>query len=158
MLSGHTATHAVVFAQLLTPDGRSHGMHCFYVQIRDPNTLHALPGITIGDMGEKLGLNAIDNGFMVFNNYRVPKASLLDRTGSVGRDGRYVTPYKDSKKRFGASLTSLLSGRMAITGFCSSNLSKSMVIAVRYSAVRRQFAPAGQEQELPVLSYQSHVS
>ena len=59
---GKSATHAAVYAQLYTPDGACHGLHTFIVPVRDVNTLHALPGVTVGDMGEKLGLNGKDNG------------------------------------------------------------------------------------------------
>ncbi len=45
-------------------------------------------------MGPKAGLNGIDNGFATFNNVRVPRENLLNKTGDVTPDGRYVTPYK----------------------------------------------------------------
>lgn len=61
---GETATHAVVFASLYTPDGENHGLHAFFIQIRDMQTFDNLPGVTIGDMGDKLGLNGIDNGYI----------------------------------------------------------------------------------------------
>ena len=59
---GQTATHAVVFASLITPDGENHGLHSFFVQIRHLHTFDTLYGVTVGDMGEKIGLNGVDNG------------------------------------------------------------------------------------------------
>jgi acyl-CoA oxidase len=110
------------------------------------------PGITIGDMGGKLGLNGLDNGYMLFDNYKISRDCLLNKTGDVTPDGKYVTPYKDPNKRFGASLGNLSAGRVGIICMCAANLTKVMPIAVRYSAVRRQFGNDG--QELPVIEYQ----
>ena len=60
---GKTATHALVYAQLYTPDGKCHGLHSFIVQVRTKERL-PMPGITVGDMGYKLGLNGLDNGYV----------------------------------------------------------------------------------------------
>ena len=63
---------------------------------------------------------------------------------------------QDPSKRFGASLGALSGGRVGITGMCTYNLKLCMPIAIRYSAVRRQFGPTEQE-EIPVLEYQLQV-
>ncbi|XP_069180190.1 peroxisomal acyl-coenzyme A oxidase 3-like [Procambarus clarkii] len=148
---GKTASHALVFAQLYTPDGVCQGLHSFIVAIRDPRTLMPYPGVTIVDMGHKIGLNGVDNGIMMFDHYAIPRENLLNRTGDVSPEGIYKTPYKDPSKRFGASLGNLSEGRIAIIGFGVVHLKKALTIAVRYSAVRKQFGPG--EEELPVIEY-----
>ena len=52
----------MVYAQLYTSDG-NHGLHAFVVPVRDPHTLKPFPGLTVGDMGKKIGLNGVDNGY-----------------------------------------------------------------------------------------------
>ena len=42
-----------------------------------------LPGVTLGDCGKKQGLDGIDNGFMIFDNVRIPKANLLNRFSDI---------------------------------------------------------------------------
>ena len=85
-----TATHAVVYAQLSTADGISRGLHAFVVPVRDPATMAPYPGVTIGDMGHKVGLNGVDNGFMLFRRYRIPRENLLNRGSDVLPDGTFT--------------------------------------------------------------------
>ena len=153
-----TATHASVYAQLFTEDGQQRGLHTFVVPIRDPATLMPLPGVTIGDMGHKVGLNGLDNGWMMFDQYKVDREMLLNKTGDVSVGGEYTTPFKDPSKRFGASLGNLSGGRVGIINMANCNLHLAVVIAVRYSAVRRQFGGGvgeQQQEEQAVLEYQT---
>ncbi|XP_041977418.1 peroxisomal acyl-coenzyme A oxidase 3-like isoform X2 [Aricia agestis] len=149
---GQCATHAIVYAMLISK-GKNHGLHTFVVPIRDPQTLKPYPGVVVGDIGKKVGLNGVDNGFVIFNKYAIPKENALDKLGGVDDNGDYKTPFKDPSKRFGASLGALSGGRVHITSISTNYLQKAIVIALRYSAVRRQFGPEG-EPETPVLEYQ----
>ncbi|GAB1298612.1 Peroxisomal acyl-coenzyme A oxidase 2 [Apodemus speciosus] len=85
---GRSVTHAVVLAQLVC-SGARHGMHAFIVPIRSLEDHTPLPGITVGDIGPKMGLNHIDNGFLRLNHVRVPRENMLSRFAEVLPDGTY---------------------------------------------------------------------
>lgn len=79
-------------AQLIL-DGKSHGPHAFIVQIRDLKTHEPLPGITVGDVGPKFGLNTLDNGFILFDNVRIPHENMLAKYSHVVKStGGYERP------------------------------------------------------------------
>ncbi|XP_077301266.1 acyl-CoA oxidase 3 isoform X2 [Arctopsyche grandis] len=151
---GQSATHAVVYAKLITSDGKDQGLHPFIIPVRCSKSLRPFPGVIVGDIGEKIGANGLDNGFMMFNSYRVSKDALLNKLGDVDEDGKYVSPIRDPNKRFGASLGALSGGRVQITGMAATNLQKAITIATRYSAVRKQFGPENSSEEFAVIEYQ----
>ncbi len=47
-------------------------------------------------MGPKGGLNAIDNGYIMVKNVRIPRKALLGKLGAVDENGKYVSPIKNN--------------------------------------------------------------
>ncbi|RCK57473.1 Acyl-coenzyme A oxidase 5 [Candida viswanathii] len=60
--AAHSATHCSVYARLKVK-GKDYGVKTFVVPLRDSN--HDLePGVTVGDIGAKMGRDGIDNGWI----------------------------------------------------------------------------------------------
>jgi acyl-CoA oxidase len=79
-------------AQLII-DGKSNGPHAFVVPIRDLKTHKPLPGVTVGDVGPKFGLNTLDNGFVLFDKVRIPHDHMLAKYSHVVKEtGVYECP------------------------------------------------------------------
>jgi len=169
---GRTATHAIVVAQLLLPktsstaegsekadrkdqkiEYASHGPQTFILQIRDAKTHQPLPGIAVGDIGPKYGYASMDNGYMLFDHFRVPKSAMLsryaevsDETGAFTRTGHPAVVY--------GSLTFV---RGQIIMHARLVLARAVTVAVRYCAIRRQFKDRDSanpsDGEMKVLDY-----
>ena len=77
-----TSNMSIVWAQLII-NGNNYGVHAIIVPLRDDTYHKVLPGITIGDCGPKFGLNPIDNGFIEFNQFRVPVGNLLNKVSGI---------------------------------------------------------------------------
>ncbi|GAB4100022.1 acyl-CoA dehydrogenase [Sinomonas halotolerans] len=146
---------AVVFAQLIVK-GVNHGVHAFYVPIRDPQTKECLPGIRSEDDGIKGGLNGIDNGRLAFEDVRVPRTNLLDRYGHVSEDGTYTSPIASPGRRFFTMLGTLVQGRVSLDGAAVAASKLALTAAVRYAAERRQFNASSPTEEEVLLDYQRH--
>lgn len=151
---GKTANMSVVFAQLYL-DGKCKGVHAFAVPVRDRKTHEIYPGLLIGDCGAKIGLDSIDNGFMMFNQYQIPYDALLDRLSSITSEGKFKSNIKNSEKRFSAMLSGLIRGRLSCLINSEHNARNALTIAIRYAAVRKQFS-YGDRPEKPILDYSLH--
>ncbi|WP_426995787.1 acyl-CoA dehydrogenase [Pseudarthrobacter sp. N5] len=146
---------AVVFAQLVT-NGVSHGVHAFYMDLRDPLTKEFLPGIGGEDDGVKGGLNGIDNGRLHFNNVRIPRANLLNRYGNVAPDGTYSSPIASPGRRFFTMLGTLVQGRVSLDGAAVAASKMALKTAIQYATERRQFNASSSTDEEVLLDYQRH--
>jgi len=150
-MAGQTATHSVVFARLVI-DGVDYGVHSFMVQLRDTTSGEALPGISVGDCGAKMGRNGLDNGYIQYHNVRIPRTDMLMRWAQVTPEGKYIKPPK-AQLSYGA----LISGRVSILNDSSNWVKKALTISIRYSAVRRQFPSADNPKvESKILDYTTH--
>ncbi|XP_023571481.1 peroxisomal acyl-coenzyme A oxidase 2 isoform X2 [Octodon degus] len=147
---GQAATHALVMAQL-TCSGARWGMHAFMVPIRSLQDHTPLPGITVGDIGPKMGIEITDNGFLRLDHVRVPRENMLSRFTQVSPDGTYV--------RHGIAQVNYLP--MVVTrvymlrNIVLYGLQKACVIATRYSVIRRQSRIRPSDPEAKILDYQT---
>lgn len=153
---GNAAAHgraAVVFAQLYVGE-ESHGVHAFYVPIRD-RFGRLLPGIIAQDDGAKGGLNGIDNGRLAFNRVRVPRNNLLAKFGYVDEQGKYTSSIQSRGRRFFTMLSTLVQGRVSLVGAVSNAQKLALSVAVPYAFTRKQFKGSDGE-EVRLIDYPLH--
>ena len=154
---GNAALHgiaATVFAQLIT-NGVNHGVHCFYVPIRDESG-EFLPGVGGEDDGLKGGLNGIDNGRLHFDHVRVPRTNLLNKYGDVAADGTYSSQISSPGRRFFTMLGTLVQGRVSLDGSAAWASALGLNIAITYANQRRQFDSGAGTDEVVLLDYGKH--
>ena len=144
---------AVVFAHLITK-GVDHGVHAFYVPLRDENGF--LPGVGGEDDGVKGGLNGIDNGRLHFSNVRIPRTNLLNRYGDVAEDGTYTSSIESPGRRFFTMIGTLVQGRVSLDGAAVAASKLGLNIAIKYATERRQFNGASDTVEEVLMDYQQH--
>lgn len=148
------ARAAVVFAQLITA-GVNHGVHAFFVPVRD-EAGDPMPGISIEDDGFKGGLKGVDNGRIAFAEVRIPRTNLLNRYGDVSADGSYSSPIDSPGRRFFTMLGTLVQGRVSLDGAAIVASKLALDIAVRYGLERKQFNSVDEIEETTLLDYQQH--
>ncbi|EGV64025.1 fatty-acyl coenzyme A oxidase [Yamadazyma tenuis] len=147
--AAHSATHTACYARLLV-DGKDYGVKTFIVPLRDSN--HKLmPGITVGDIGAKMGRDGIDNGWIQFSNVKVPRFFMLQKFCKVSREGDVVLPPLEQ-----LSYSALLGGRVTMVLDSYRVGARFSTIALRYAIGRRQFKSGKNELETQLLDYPLH--
>lgn len=93
----------------------------------------------------------------MFDNYRIPRECLLNRTGDVTPQGVYESSFSDPGKILGAALELLGAARVGVIQENTSIIASAVTIAVRYAALRKQFGPR-ENAEISIIEYPLHVS
>lgn len=150
---GYSCSHAIVMAQLVIGN-KSLGVHPFMLQVRSLKDFSPMPGIELGEIGLKLGLNQTDNGYAIFSECRIPRSNLLMRNAQVLPGGEYIRASHDK-----LVYATMLYTRNSIAHTVTFQLAQAATIAIRYSTVREQGLGAqnlnSNGQEAAIISYQS---
>ena len=110
-----------------------------------------MPGVELGDIGDKFALSQSDNGWLRFTHYAIPRDQMLMRFAEVAFDGTYTPPDKKEAKLVYASMLTL---RMQFLIFSAGYTSNAATVAVRYSVQRTQFRrQKGSREERKILDY-----
>merc|ERR1712086_143065 len=145
------SNHAVVFGQCIVK-GKNEGVSAFLVPIRDQN-MKELPGVTITDMGVKMGQNGVDNAALLFDHVRIPRVNMLNKFTDVDESGNFNSPVKNLNNRFFTVTEKLLSGRICIASFAIGSARACLYIAITYAKQRLAVGPKG-ESDTPIFAYQ----
>lgn len=86
---GQSANMVIVMAQLYIK-GKHHGLHSFLLRIRNADTHLPEPGVDVGEIGPKLGVNGVNNGFLGLKDVRIPRTQMLMKHAQVRPNGRFV--------------------------------------------------------------------
>ena len=102
--------------------------------MRDLETHEPLEGIEVGEIGTKLGYNSVDNGYLKFTQFHVPRKALLSRFMNISKNG-------DFKMKANPKIIYqiMVQTRIAIVQGSATILQRGSMIAIRYAACRRQF-------------------
>ena len=94
-----------------------------------------LKGVQVGDLGAKLGYGSKDNGWLIFNQKRIPRTNMLMRFAGIDNEGNF-----EIRGDLRALYQIMVAIRQQLITGAGFYLLKVLKIAVRYSVCRRQFA------------------
>ncbi|XP_075146299.1 acyl-coenzyme A oxidase 1 isoform X1 [Haematobia irritans] len=144
---GQTANMVVLMAQLYIKD-KAYGLQPFLVRIRNVDTHEPESGIDVGDVGPRIGINGVNNGFLGLRNVRIPLDQMLAKNNQVLPDGTFVRG-PEPMLLYGT----MVFVRAIIVRDISYNLLQAATIATRYSAVRRQGIDVPGEPEAQIIDF-----
>lgn len=95
----------------------------------------------------------MDNGFILFDNVRIPRVNQLGKISGVNKEGKYYSKISSEEKRFGLQLAALSGGRAYLAGNTPCLAMSALAIAIRYTCTRRQFSGPGNDEETFLFDY-----
>jgi acyl-CoA oxidase len=128
---GVMANYAIVYARCLIGD-KDYGPMAFVAQIRSLDTHLPMDGVKVGDLGTKLGFNSVDNGWMSFDQYRIPRSGLMSRFIQVDAKGNFSV-----KGDMRILYNIMVQLRMMLIEMAVMTLKLALLIATRYAVCRR---------------------
>ncbi|CAH0482423.1 unnamed protein product [Peronospora belbahrii] len=146
---GKTANHAIVHARLYV-EGKDVGVQAFLVQIRSFDDHQPLPGIEVGDIGPKVGFNAVDNGYCAFHKIRIPRENMMMRYAKILPDGTFIEPKSDK-----LVYLTMVQVWAYLIKFLGAQMGAASTICTRFSAARIHGRTPDKKGEFQVLNYQN---
>jgi acyl-CoA oxidase len=145
------ANYAVVFAQTIVKS-KSEGINVFIVRLRDEN-MNLCKGVTIDDMGHKMGLNGVDNARIILNNVKVERTDILNKISDVDEKGNFHSSVPGRRQRFLTAANRLLSGRICIATMMIAATKLTLLITNKYATMRLSNGKSG-KSDTPIANYQ----
>jgi alkylation response protein AidB-like acyl-CoA dehydrogenase len=150
---GLFAEYAVILAELIVNGTEKKGPHLFYTRIQRvapggasrgrgkgkaaARALVPMQGVDISSLSPKTAFSGLDNAFIRFDNFVIPKSSLLDKFCSLDDSGRYEARLPDGAKRMlDVLLTRLLTGRVCLSEYAVHHSLGLMRRSYAYAATR----------------------
>jgi acyl-CoA oxidase len=93
-----------------------------------------LKGIKVGDIGPKLGYNSKDNGWIMFDQVRIPRTNMLARFAFIDKDGSFEL--RGNPKAIYQTMVEI---RYQIVAAAGIKTRQALIIGTRYAVCRRQF-------------------
>jgi acyl-CoA oxidase len=89
-------------------------------------------GVNVGDLGSKIGYAAVDNGFLSFDHFRIPRTQMLTRFAEITKEGE-LEMRGDPRIMYNIMVMT----RMNIITGSAFYLGRALLIATRYAVCRR---------------------
>ena len=110
------------------------------------------PGVTVHDMGVKIGQNGVDNAIIAFDKVRIPRENMMNRHTDVDEQGKFSSHIKGISQRFFKVTERLLSGRLCIASMAVGANRACLYIAITYAKQRLAIGKTG-ESDTPIFDY-----